>query len=99
MTDIESLTDADAANELMRLAKQIAHHGKRYHAEDSPEISEADYAAPVRRHTELGAAIPQLIRTTSPTNQVGDPGEAATTATVPHAPRRRSPHHAPPPPP
>ena len=36
MTEIESLSQAQAANELMRLAKQIAHHSKLYHAEDAP---------------------------------------------------------------
>jgi NAD-dependent DNA ligase len=51
------LTEADAANELMRLAKQIAHHNRRYHAEDAPEISDAEYDALVRRNAELEAAL------------------------------------------
>src|SRR3546814_11529474 len=91
MTDIESLTEADAANELMRLAKQIAHHGKRYHAEDAPEISDADYDALVRRNNELEAAFPPLIRTDSPNNQVGAAFEASPLAKVRHATRLRSP--------
>ena len=37
------MTEADAANELMRLAKAIARHDRLYHAEDSPEISDAEY--------------------------------------------------------
>ena len=36
------MSEADAANELMRLARQIAHHNRRYHAEDAPEISDAE---------------------------------------------------------
>src|SRR3546814_2192718 len=90
MTDIESLTEADAANELMRLAKQIAHHGKRYHAEDAPEISDADYDALVRRNNDLEAAFPHLIRTDSPNNQVGAAVEASPLAKVRHAQRMMS---------
>ena len=77
MTEIESLSQADAANELMRLAKQIAYHSKRYHAEDAPEISDADYDALVRRNSELEAAFPTLIRADSPNNQVGAAVEAS----------------------
>jgi DNA ligase (NAD+) len=52
------VTEADAANELMRLAKQIAYHNKRYHAEDTPEISDAEYDALIRRNNELRRAFP-----------------------------------------
>ena len=76
MTEIESLSEADAANELMRLAKQIAHHNKRYHAEDAPEISDADYDALIRRNNELEAAFPYLVRADSPSNMVGAAVEA-----------------------
>src|SRR3546814_3906361 len=88
MTEIESLSEADAANELMRLAKTIAHHSKRYHAEDAPEISDADYDALVRRNNELENAFPQLIRADSPNNQVGAAVEASPLATVTHAQRK-----------
>src|SRR3546814_6670637 len=78
MTEIESLSEVDAANELMRLAKTIAHHSKRYHAEDAPEISDADYDELVRRNNELENAFPQLIRADSPNNQVGARSEEHT---------------------
>ncbi len=32
MQDVDTLAEAEAANRLMRLAKQIAHHNRRYHA-------------------------------------------------------------------
>ena len=67
---VPNITEAEAANELMRLAKQIAKHDRLYHAEDSPEISDADYGALVRRNNELEAAFPHLIRADSPNRQV-----------------------------
>ena len=90
MTEIESLSEAAAANELMRLAKQIAHHSKRYHAEDAPEISDADYDALVRRNNEIENAFPQLIRADSPNNQVGAAVEGSPLAKVAHAQRMMS---------
>ncbi|HWW56209.1 MAG TPA: NAD-dependent DNA ligase LigA [Sphingopyxis sp.] len=90
MTEIESLSQADAANELMRLAKTIAYHSKRYHAEDAPEISDADYDALVRRNNELEAAFPQLVRADSPNSQVGAAVEASPLAKVTHAQRMMS---------
>jgi DNA ligase (NAD+) len=90
MTDIESLTEAEAANELMRLAKAIAHHNKLYHAEDSPEISDADYDALVRRNNAIEEAFPHLIRADSPNRLVGAAVEASPLAKVAHAVRMMS---------
>ncbi|MCY1671908.1 NAD-dependent DNA ligase LigA [Novosphingobium sp. SL115] len=55
----------------MRLARQIAKHNRLYHAEDAPEVSDAEYDALVRRNAELEAAFPHLIRPDSPSAQVG----------------------------
>ncbi|MBL0768983.1 NAD-dependent DNA ligase LigA [Sphingopyxis sp. DHUNG17] len=90
MKDIESLTEADAANELMRLAKAIVHHNRLYHAEDSPEISDADYDALVRRNNAIEAAFPHLIRADSPNKLVGAAVEASPLAKVTHAQRMMS---------
>jgi DNA ligase (NAD+) len=90
MIEIESLTEADAANELMRLAKAIARHNKLYHAEDSPEISDADYDALVRRNNALEAAFPHLIRADSPNRLVGAAVEASPLAKITHAQRMMS---------
>src|SRR3546814_5663982 len=67
----DRLDDAEAAAELARLAEEIAHHNRLYHAEDAPEISDADYDALVRRNAELEAAFPHLVREDSPSRQVG----------------------------
>lgn len=84
------MTEADAANELMRLAKAIAHHDRLYHAEDSPEISDAEYDALVRRNAELEAAFPHLIRDDSPTRKVGHAIAASPLGKVTHEVRMMS---------
>ncbi len=65
------LTEAEAAAELARLAAEIAAHSHRYHSEDAPTISDADYDALVRRNAEIEAAFPHLVRSDSPSWQVG----------------------------
>lgn len=87
MTDV---TEADAANELMRLARQIAKHNRLYHAEDAPEISDAEYDALVRRNAELEAAFPHLIRQDSPSVQVGHEVAASPLGKVAHEVRMMS---------
>ena len=90
MTEIESLSEADVANELMRLSKAIAHHNRLYHADDSPEISDADYDALVRRNNALEEAFPHLARADSPNKLVGAAVEASPLAKVTHAQRMMS---------
>ncbi len=65
------LTEAEAADELARLAEEIARHNKLYHDEDAPEISDAEYDALVRRNAELETAFQHLVREDSPSRQVG----------------------------
>ena len=54
---VDALSEADAANEMMRLAKAIAKHDRLYHAEDSPEISDADYDKLRQRLKAIEAAL------------------------------------------
>src|SRR4051794_1225862 len=58
---IDSLTEAEAAAELARLAQEIAHHDVAYHTHDAPEISDADYDALRRRNSAIEARFPALI--------------------------------------
>ncbi|MBS0482378.1 MAG: NAD-dependent DNA ligase LigA [Proteobacteria bacterium] len=88
--DMTEMTEAGAANELMRLAKQIAHHNRLYHADDAPEISDAEYDALVRRNAALEAAFPHLIRDDSPSRQVGHEVAASPLSKVTHEVRMMS---------
>jgi DNA ligase (NAD+) len=65
------VTEAEAAAELARLAAEIAHHNRLYHADDAPEISDADYDALVRRNAALERQFPHLVRPDSPSRGVG----------------------------
>ncbi len=87
---VKKLSEADAANELMRLARKIAKHNKLYHAEDSPEISDADYDALVRRNNELEEAFPHLVREDSPNRLIGAAVAASPLSKVKHEQRMMS---------
>jgi DNA ligase (NAD+) len=65
------MTEAEAAGELERLAREIAHHNRLYHSDDAPEISDAEYDALVRRNAEIERQYPHLVRVDSPSRQVG----------------------------
>ena len=70
-TPVTKLGEKEAATELERLAREIAAHDKRYHAEDAPTISDADYDALKKRNSAIEAKFPQLIRADSPSRRVG----------------------------
>ena len=86
----EDITEAEAANELMRLAKQIAKHNRLYHAEDDPEISDAQFDALVRRNAELEEQFPHLVREDSPSRVVGHEVAASPLSKVTHEVRMMS---------
>jgi len=81
---MSEISEADAANELMRLAKAIARHDRLYHAEDTPEISDPEYDALVRRNAELEAGFPHLVRGDSPSRKVGHAIAASPLSKVTH---------------
>lgn len=87
---VEKLSEADAANELMRLARTIAKHNKLYHAEDTPEIADAEYDALVRRNNELEEAFPHLVRENSPNKLVGAAVASSPLSKVTHEQRMMS---------
>ncbi len=71
MPEERKLNEADAANRLMRLAKEIARHDRLYHDRDAPEVSDADYDALVRENRALEEQFPQLVRADSPSKRLG----------------------------
>ncbi len=65
------MTEAEAANRLMRLAREIAKHNRLYHDSDAPEVSDAEYDALVRENAALEAEFPNSVRSDSPSRAVG----------------------------
>jgi len=68
---IPDLTEAQAAEELTRLADEIAAHDLAYHQADAPVVSDAEYDALRRRNAEIEARFPHLVRENSPSMRVG----------------------------
>ncbi len=72
------------AAEAESLRRQIAYHNERYYADDSPEISDADYDALVRRLRAVEDTFPEVMTPESPTQLVGAGALSATFAPVVH---------------
>jgi DNA ligase (NAD+) len=70
-TPIEALTDEEAAEAIGELSVAIDYYGGKYHAEDAPEIPDAEYDALYRRLVAIEARFPELVREDSPTRKVG----------------------------
>ncbi|MGB3583351.1 MAG: NAD-dependent DNA ligase LigA [Roseiarcus sp.] len=67
------LTLTKARAEHARLGAEIAEHDRRYHGEDRPTISDAEYDELRRRYTALEAAFPELAGADSESRKVGAP--------------------------
>jgi DNA ligase (NAD+) len=68
---VADLTERQARAEQARLAAEIARHDRLYHAQDAPEISDADYDALRRRLEAIESRFPGLRSPESPTLKVG----------------------------
>ncbi|NQU72670.1 MAG: NAD-dependent DNA ligase LigA [Rhodospirillales bacterium] len=70
-TEVAALSKKKAVRELERLTAQIEYHGRLYHQQDAPEISDAAYDALIRRSQDIEERFPNLKRLDSPSFQVG----------------------------
>lgn len=68
---VEKLSPMEAMLELEILAKEIAYHDEKYHGEDSPEISDAEYDLLRKRNESIEKFYPHLMRKDSPSLKVG----------------------------
>src|ERR1700712_6124035 len=71
MPDIADLTEAEAVEELTKLADELARHDIAYHQQDAPTVSDGDYDALKARNLALETQFPHLIRENSPNLRVG----------------------------
>jgi DNA ligase (NAD+) len=71
LTPVDRLSEAEAAAELERLAREIAHHDALYYRQDQPEISDAEYDALRERNAAIETRLPHLIRADGPSARIG----------------------------
>ncbi|MEL7093108.1 MAG: NAD-dependent DNA ligase LigA [Pseudomonadota bacterium] len=69
--DVPDLTEAQARDELARLALALAEANNAYHLRDAPDISDAEYDRLKLRNAEIEARFGHLKRADSPSDQVG----------------------------
>ena len=70
---VDRLSELEAKGEHAALDDEIAEHDLRYHQEDSPTISDADYDALRRRYEEIETRFPALRAQESRSRRVGAP--------------------------
>jgi len=61
----------DVRGRIEDLREQVRYHNRRYHIEDAPEISDAEYDALYAELEALEAEHPELVTADSPTQRVG----------------------------
>jgi DNA ligase (NAD+) len=61
----------DVRSRVEDLREQVRYHNRRYHVDDAPEISDAEYDALYRELEALEGEHPELITPDSPTQRVG----------------------------
>lgn len=68
---VSALREAEAREELARLAGEIASHDDAYYRHDAPVISDSEYDALRIRNAAIEKKFPDLVRADSPSTQVG----------------------------
>ena len=67
----DQLSLAEAKAELKRLANEIAEHDERYHGQDAPTISDAEYDKLRLRNAAIEERFPELVLADTPSKRVG----------------------------
>ncbi|MDD9909177.1 MAG: NAD-dependent DNA ligase LigA [Ahrensia sp.] len=68
---MSSLSSGEAGERIAALTHEIAEHDARYHGEDAPTISDADYDDLRAQLRKLEEAFPDLVEPDSPSKKVG----------------------------
>ena len=68
---VEEMSEEEAAAALSALAAEIAEHDRRYHDEDAPTVSDAEYDRLRARNAAIEKRFPALVRADSPSARVG----------------------------
>ncbi|MGI3164961.1 NAD-dependent DNA ligase LigA [Pseudooceanicola sp. 200-1SW] len=68
---VDALTEAEAEQELARLADLLGAANLAYHQSDAPKLEDNEYDALKRRNAAIEARFPALKRVDSPSDQVG----------------------------
>jgi DNA ligase (NAD+) len=71
LPDVADLTKAQAKVEWMRLALELEEHDRRYHQEDAPVITDAEYDALRKRFNAIEARFSEFVTAESPSQKVG----------------------------
>ena len=66
-----NVSENDNQSKLNSLYEQIIEHNKKYHQDNNPSISDAEYDELVREAIEIEKEFPELKQTNSPTDLVG----------------------------
>ena len=66
-----NVSENDNQSKLNSLYEQIIEHNKKYHQDNNPSISDAEYDELVREAIEIEKKFPNLKKTNSPTDLVG----------------------------
>ena len=67
----DQMSLAEAKTELKRLAAEISEHDVRYHSQDAPTISDAEYDKLRLRNAAIEERFPELVLADSPSKRVG----------------------------
>jgi DNA ligase (NAD+) len=65
------IEETDIRDRIEALREQVRYHNRRYHVQDAPEISDAEYDAVYKELEDLEGEHPELVTPDSPTQRVG----------------------------